>query len=551
MAIGAPAAHRTGLNGHISTVQGVELVFLGTGTSSSLPHIECLTASPEEKQCKTCLSTLTPEGKKNIRRNTSAAFRMTAKDGGKVTIVIDAGKNFQASALEWFPKYGLRRIDALLITHPHADAMNGLDDLRGWTLGNAIQSHIDVYVSQETFVEVQRSFPYLVAKEFASGGGDVPEFKWHIINDSVPFEIQDTGIQVTPFSVHHGRIFSVAPPPAYIPSPSVTTPSTPTKTTVALPSKLLFAENAIKKAEEEVVHPYFCYGFKIGHEVVYMSDVSSIPDDKWAIIESPRPNDTRLPVLVVDCLRLRPHTSHFGLEGAVETARRIRASRTYLVGFGHEVSHDEYVRLGEAVGGKSFDAATLTEMEKRGLEMIRKGENVWVRPAHDGLRVFVETNGQRGALPRWAQNIVGRAESWVLEESEVDPLGKTVRCRTKNLDHIKVMQVEEWVMLRHAPDGKTLQQTEARIRSGFGWGLTKKIENHGLTRFKANVQRSREGVSLILNLIRQSRLQPMTLGGAESHSPILEPTDNRSVASRSSIGIWARLKSWVQPPSPT
>lgn len=37
------------------------------------------------------------------------------------TIVIDAGKNFQASALEWFPKYGLRRIDALLITHPHAD----------------------------------------------------------------------------------------------------------------------------------------------------------------------------------------------------------------------------------------------------------------------------------------------------------------------------------------------------------------------------------------------------------------------------------------------
>lgn len=39
------------------------------------------------------------------------------------TIVIDAGKNFQAAALEWFPKYGLRRIDALLITHPHADGI--------------------------------------------------------------------------------------------------------------------------------------------------------------------------------------------------------------------------------------------------------------------------------------------------------------------------------------------------------------------------------------------------------------------------------------------
>lgn len=38
---------------------------------------------------------------------------------------------------------------------------------------------------------------------------------------------------------------------------------------------------------------------------------------------------------------------------------------------------------------------------------------------------------------------------------------------------------------------KTLQTTEARIVSGFGWGLTKRIENHGLARFKANVQRVR------------------------------------------------------------
>ncbi|KAF8058254.1 beta-lactamase-like protein [Lyophyllum atratum] len=372
----------------------LELVFLGTGTSSSLPHIECLTASPDDKPCRTCLSTLTPEGKKNIRRNTSAAFRMTAKDGRKVTVVIDAGKNFQAAALEWFPKYGLRRIDALLITHPHADAMNGLDDLRGWTLNNAIQSHIDVYVSQDTFVEVQRSFPYLVAKEFASGGGDVPEFKWHIINDGVPFEIQDTGIQVTPFSVHHGRIFSVAPPPAYMPTPSGTTPSTPTKTPVPLPVKHILP-NGSHVLGEEVIHPYLCYGFKIGHEVVYISDVSHIPSDKWAVIQSKRPgDDSPLPVLVLDCLRLRPHTSHYGFANALETARRIGASRTYLVGFGHEVTHEEYIRLGEAAGGKSLDLETLTETEKRGLELSGKGEDVWVRPAHDGLRVYVEADGR-------------------------------------------------------------------------------------------------------------------------------------------------------------
>ncbi|KAF8912941.1 MSF1-domain-containing protein, partial [Gymnopilus junonius] len=120
---------------------------------------------------------------------------------------------------------------------------------------------------------------------------------------------------------------------------------------------------------------------------------------------------------------------------------------------------------------------------------------------------------KKGTMPRWfPKGIVSRAESWVVEESEVDPYGKVVKCVTKNLDHVKIMQVEESVQFAQTTDGKTLQHTEARVFSRFGWGLTKKIENHGLSKFKANMQRSREGVSLILTLLRQSRLQPMTLG---------------------------------------
>lgn len=48
---------------------------------------------------------------------------------------------------------------------------------------------------------------------------------------------------------------------------------------------------------------------------------------------------------------------------------------------------------------------------------------------------------------------MSRAESWVLEESEVDPVGRVVRCRTKNLDHVKVMQVEERIVFRESTDG--------------------------------------------------------------------------------------------------
>jgi len=160
---------------------------------------------------------------------------------------------------------------------------------------------------------------------------------------------------------------------------------------------------------------------------------------------------------------------------------------------------------------------------------------------------------KRGALPRWApRGIVSRAESWVIEESEVDPMGKTVRCLTKNLDHVKVMQVEESVLFKQTEDGKTLQTTEARILSGFGWGLAKKIENHGLTRFKANVQRSREGVSLILSLLRQSRLQPMTLGGPAGSLPELSAGDHHNEAGdrvpQAAPGAWTKFKSWFLPP---
>ncbi|KAI9462316.1 beta-lactamase-like protein [Lactarius psammicola] len=393
----------------VQAASGIEFIFLGTGTSGSLPNVSCLTAPKSDPPCKTCLSTLQAEGKKNIRRNTSAVMRIEGKDGKKRTIVIDVGKNFQAAAVEWFPKYELRHIDAVLISHAHADAMNGLDDLRGWTLRGSIQKFIDVYASQATFTEVERSFPYMVSREYASGGGDIPEFKWHIFEDKVPIDVANSGIMITPFEVQHGRLWAAATPPAFAPTPATTTPSTPTKThftpkpgasvsllappaAPALPSRRPLASSNDGQGVPEL-YPYLCHAFKIQDSVIYLSDVSWISDESWAVINQPSVDNPshQYAVAIVDCLRPVAHISHYGIREAVNVARRINAQRTYLTGFGHEVSHEEYVTIGEHVGGKTID--NLTATEKYCIDLVDEGKKIWLRPSHDGLRFDVSSEG--------------------------------------------------------------------------------------------------------------------------------------------------------------
>jgi phosphoribosyl 1,2-cyclic phosphodiesterase len=107
----------------------------------------------------------------------------TEADGRQYNILIDCGKTFYTQAITWCPKYRLRRLDAVILSHGHADAMLGLDDLRAWTLGQySIQSHVDVYLTADTFAAVQQVFPYLVDTTKASGGGDVAGLQFHIIN---------------------------------------------------------------------------------------------------------------------------------------------------------------------------------------------------------------------------------------------------------------------------------------------------------------------------------------------------------------------------------
>jgi len=177
---------------------------------------------------------------------------------------------------------------------------------------------------------------------------------------------------VTPFLVHHGRLFTTP-----VPVPSI-------ESSVAQ----LTLQDAPTGSKEEVIQPYMCFAFRIQEDIVYLSDCGAIPEDAWNALlpESGR----QLPVCILDCLHLRSHPSHFGLDQSVAAARKIGAKRTYLLGFSHEVAHDEYVSIGETIGGVK-PLSKPTENVEQGIEMIGEGDPIWVRPAHDGLRILISS----------------------------------------------------------------------------------------------------------------------------------------------------------------
>lgn len=141
--------------------------------------------------------------------------------------------------------------------------------------------------------------------------------------------------------------------------------------------------------------------------IVYMSDVSDIPESTWDLIQSlkKKNNNARFTAFIVDCLKLHPHTSHFGFAQAVTAAQRIGAERTYMVGFTHRLLHEEWEKLGEYFGedaesGSESESQTAFDWSwadgtdvREVVEDIPREPRIWIRPAYDGLQFSFNSKG--------------------------------------------------------------------------------------------------------------------------------------------------------------
>jgi phosphoribosyl 1,2-cyclic phosphate phosphodiesterase len=155
----------------------LRVTMMGSGTSTGVPVIGCT--------CAVCTSS----DPRNRRLRPGLKLEM---EGG--VVLVDTPTDLREQALH----FGLPRLDAVLFTHPHADHIFGLDDIRIFNFRQ--QQPIPCYGSAETLAAIRRVFSY--AFEETQEGGGKPQLD--LIEIDGPFTL--LGHEVVPVPVWHGRM---------------------------------------------------------------------------------------------------------------------------------------------------------------------------------------------------------------------------------------------------------------------------------------------------------------------------------------------------------
>jgi phosphoribosyl 1,2-cyclic phosphate phosphodiesterase len=155
----------------------VRVLFLGTGTSHGVPMIGC--------DCDVCRSA-------DPRDARSRPSILVETDDG-LRLLVDTTPDLRTQAL----RHDVRRVDAILFTHAHADHVMGLDEVRRYNMLS--KAPMPVYADAPTLANLRRTFAYIFESTAPKGGG-VPDLRLWAIGG--PFMIGR--LDVRPVPLRHG-----------------------------------------------------------------------------------------------------------------------------------------------------------------------------------------------------------------------------------------------------------------------------------------------------------------------------------------------------------
>lgn len=307
----------------------MKMILLGTGTSHGIPCIAC--------DCEVCRSK-----DRRDKRNRSSAF-VVNKNRNKTEshILIDCGPEFRIQAL----KYKIKKVDALLLTHSHADHLHGLDDIRVFShtisschllnpdLGKETEGEgLAIYSNRQTLEDVKSRFSY-VFRQTPIGGGK-PKLhleRAKIFDEKTPEEFGD--MKITAIPMRHGEIKATG-----------------------------WVFTVISRTDKKP------------HSIAYLTDCNKIKDKS---IQKILLNAGTLDHLVIDGLRKESHSTHFSFLEAMQTAEKLSPRHTWFIHICHLNSH---VQIQDYINEHLNEFPNL-------LKIVKDGGSV--EPGYDGLKLKI------------------------------------------------------------------------------------------------------------------------------------------------------------------
>lgn len=233
----------------------LDVTILGCGSSGGVPR-----ADGDWGICD-------PAEPKNFRTRCSLLVRRLGQgaDDPQTTALIDASPELRIQTA----RAGVTRVDAVLLTHDHADQVHGLDDVRAFYLRQ--QARIPCWMDDATTATMMRRFGYIFEGE---GGYPAICDRAAIPAHGQAWQVDGPSgaIPVVTFDQDHGGVRSV--------------------------------------------------GYRFGG-VAYSSDVVGLDDAAFAALEG-------LDVWIVDALRRRPHPTHAHLARTLEWIAQVKPRRAIL-----------------------------------------------------------------------------------------------------------------------------------------------------------------------------------------------------------------------------